>query len=168
VGVCGSLGGNNGDLGAGRDKNSSVMVACHVEKIWFLGIYPGVWNEGGLFEIFFWFWMAEIDDSRWIGVFGCVEIKGDWGLGIVGIGCDGMSDGVSLWVWAFAWFVGIGGGRVSDRPNARLWVGSGLDGLCGLWTAVIAGFLEKMYRSMFVIPSLSRTVQKAYLVQYMV
>ncbi len=48
--------------------------------------------------ISFWFGMAEIDDSRWIGVFGCVEIKGGWGLGIVGIGCDGMSDGVSLWV----------------------------------------------------------------------
>jgi hypothetical protein len=30
VGVCGSLGGNGGDLGAGRGKNSSVIVACRV------------------------------------------------------------------------------------------------------------------------------------------
>jgi hypothetical protein len=26
----GPLGGNGGDLGRGRDKNSSVIVACHI------------------------------------------------------------------------------------------------------------------------------------------
>jgi hypothetical protein len=187
----GFLGSNDDDLGWGNDKNSSEMVACLVWMgLWMMAERVAFWVSncgcgtrvgclGFSDGIFFGFWTVELDDSRWSGVFGGVDIKGCWDIGIArfgfasdqslisarrwrlyGFGVVNGSCMVTHWVWESVWFVGIGGGGAIGKLKVWLFIGKGLDGWYGLWTVVIAGFLEKTYHSMLVIPTSNRVVQR--------
>jgi hypothetical protein len=131
VGVCGSLGGKGSDLGAGKDKNSSVMVLsfCGVGSLgskggWYLGMDGdcglcdvGINGDGLEFSdgISFGFETARIADLRWIGVFGRVDIKGGWDLGIASFGFASDQSLISARRWRLCGFgVVNGSGMVTD------------------------------------------------------